>query len=52
MDDSHLKVACALVRQRQRQVHEGVKLDGVELAIFHGTDQRRLVQTLEHTAGC
>ena len=39
MDHGHLKVARALVRQRQRQVHEGVKLDGMELTVFHGTDQ-------------
>lgn len=36
MDYSDLKVACPLVRQGQGQVHEGVKLDGVELAILPG----------------
>ena len=50
VDHSHLKIAGALVRQRQRQVHEGVKLDGVVLAVFHGANEGGLVQALQSGA--
>ena len=47
MDYCDFKAACPLVRQGQRQVHEGVKLDGVELAILPGADEGRFVQSLQ-----
>ena len=40
MHHSHLEVALPPVRQGQREVHEGVKLDGVVLAVLHGANQR------------
>lgn len=43
---SHLKVPLPPVSQGQGEVHEGIKLDGVVLAILHGTDECRLVQAL------
>ena len=48
MHHRHLKVALPPVRQGQGEVHEGIKLDGMELAVLHGADQGRLVQALRH----
>lgn len=39
MDYCDFKVASPLVGQGQRQVHEGVKLDGVKLAVLPGADE-------------
>ena len=47
MDHRDFKAACPLVRQGQRQVHEGIKLDGMELTVLHGADEGRLVQALQ-----
>lgn len=47
MDHRDFKAACSLVRKGQRQVHERVKLDGMELAVLHGADEGRLVQALQ-----
>lgn len=47
MDYSNLKVASPLVGQGQGQIHEGVKLDGVELAILLGADEGGFVQALQ-----
>lgn len=47
MDYGDFKAACSLVRKGQRQVHEGIELDGMELAVLHGADEGRFVQALQ-----
>ena len=47
MDDCHLKVAGPPVRQGEGEVHEGVKLDGVVLAVLLGADESGFVQALQ-----
>ncbi len=51
MHHSHLKAASPPVGQREGQVHEGVKLDGVVLTVLHGADESGLVQAL-HSQRC
>ena len=51
MDYCDLKAASSPVRQGQRQIHEGVKLDGMELAVLHGADEGGLVQALQSDHG-
>ena len=43
MHHSHIEAASPLVGKRKGQIHEGVKLDGVELAVLHGADESGLV---------
>ena len=47
----HLKAASPPVGQREGQVHERVKLDGVVLTVLHGADESGLVQAL-HLQRC
>ena len=47
MHHCHFKVAGPLVRQRQGQVHERIKLDGMVPAVFLGAYERGLVQALQ-----
>ena len=46
-DYCDFEAAGPFVRQGQRQVHEGVKLDRVKLAILPGADEGRFVQALQ-----
>jgi len=47
MHHCHLKAASPPVRQREGQVHERIKLDGVVLTVLHGADEGGLVQALQ-----
>ena len=51
MHHRHLKAASPPVGQREGQVHEGIKLDGVVLTVLHGADDSGLVQAL-HSQRC
>lgn len=46
MDSCHFEVPLPPIRQGQGEVHEGVKLDGMVLAVLQGADECRLVQAL------
>ena len=47
MHHCHLKAASPPIRQREGQVHEGIKLDGVVLTVLHGANESGLVQALQ-----
>lgn len=51
MHHCHLKAASPPVGQREGQVHEGIKLDGVVLTVLHGANESGLVQAL-HLQRC
>ena len=51
MHHCHLKAAGPPIGQREGQVHEGIKLDGVVLTVLHGADESGLVQAL-HSQHC